>query len=137
MHQLGKNRAPGASATVTQVSHSVHSLSTFLRIRADPSMQIFGSLSQTALFDTFLILPTIPVFTQYQAHLQICSLYLSFGLSVFFFIYFTITGVTKIVRYTGDFVLLRFVISRFHCNLNQSMASTHWFAPFISTTLNS
>ena len=37
--QLGANHAPRAS--VTQVNHSVHTLSTFLRIRADPSMQIF------------------------------------------------------------------------------------------------
>ena len=28
-------------ASVTQVNHSVHTLSTFLRIGADPSMQIF------------------------------------------------------------------------------------------------
>ena len=39
MHQPGANHAPRAS--VTQVNHSVHTLSTFLRIRADPSMQIF------------------------------------------------------------------------------------------------
>ena len=39
MHQPGANHAPGAS--VTQVNHSVHTPSTVLRIRADPSMQIF------------------------------------------------------------------------------------------------
>ena len=39
VHQPGANHAPGAS--VTQVNHSVQILSTFLRIRADPSMQIF------------------------------------------------------------------------------------------------
>ena len=39
VHQPGANHAPRAS--VTQVNHSVHTLSTFLRIRADPSMQIF------------------------------------------------------------------------------------------------
>ena len=38
MHQPGANHAPRAS--VTQVNHSVHTLSTFLRIRADPSMAI-------------------------------------------------------------------------------------------------
>ena len=38
-HQPGANHAPRAS--VTQINHSVHTLSTFLRIRADPSMQIF------------------------------------------------------------------------------------------------
>ena len=38
-HQPGANHAPRAS--VTQVNHSVHTLSTFLRIRADPIMQIF------------------------------------------------------------------------------------------------
>ena len=39
VHQPGTNHAPRAS--VTQVNHSVHTLRTFLRIRADPSMQIF------------------------------------------------------------------------------------------------
>ena len=39
VHQPGANHAPKAS--VTQVNHSVHTLSTFLRIRTDPSMQIF------------------------------------------------------------------------------------------------
>ena len=39
MHQPGANHALRAS--VTQVNHSVHTLSTFPRIRADPSMQIF------------------------------------------------------------------------------------------------
>ena len=39
VHQTGVNHAPGAP--VTQVNHSVHKLGTFLRIRADPSMQIF------------------------------------------------------------------------------------------------
>ena len=39
VHQPGANHVPRAS--VTQVNHSVHTLSTFLRIRADPSMQIF------------------------------------------------------------------------------------------------
>ena len=39
VHEPGANHAPGAS--VTQVNHSVHTPSTVLRIRADPSMQIF------------------------------------------------------------------------------------------------
>ena len=39
VHQPGANHPPRAS--VTQVNHSVHTLSTFLRIRADPSRQIF------------------------------------------------------------------------------------------------
>ena len=39
VHQPSANHAPRVS--VTQVNHSVHTLSTFLRIRADPSMQIF------------------------------------------------------------------------------------------------
>ena len=39
VHQPGANHAPRAS--VTQVNHSLHTLSTFLRIRADLSMQIF------------------------------------------------------------------------------------------------
>ena len=33
---------------------------------------------------------------------KICSLYRCFGISRFFSIYFTITGVKKIVRYTED-----------------------------------
>ena len=39
VHQPGANHAPIVS--FTQVNHSVHTLSTFLRIRADPSLQIF------------------------------------------------------------------------------------------------
>ena len=39
VHQPGANHAPRVS--VTQVNHSVHTLSTSLRIRADASMQIF------------------------------------------------------------------------------------------------
>ena len=39
VHQPGANHAPRAS--VTQVNHSVHTLRTFLRIRADPSIQFF------------------------------------------------------------------------------------------------
>ena len=39
VHQPGANYAHRPS--VTQVNHSVQTLSTFLRIRADPSMQIF------------------------------------------------------------------------------------------------
>ena len=35
-------------------------------------------------------------------------------MSGFFFIYFTITGVKKVVSYIKDFVMQRFVISRFH-----------------------
>ena len=34
----------------------------------------------------------------------------------FIFIYFTITGVKKIVHYMGDFIIQRLVILRFHCN---------------------
>ena len=34
----------------------------------------------------------------------------------FFFIYFDITGLKKIVHFTKDFVIHRFVISRLHCN---------------------
>ena len=39
VHQPSANHTPRAS--VTQVNNSVHTLRTFLRIRADPSMQIF------------------------------------------------------------------------------------------------
>ena len=39
VYQSGANHAPRASAT--RVNHSVHTLSTFLRICADPSTQIF------------------------------------------------------------------------------------------------
>ena len=39
VHQLGTNHAPRVS--VTQVSHSVHTLSTFLRICTIPGMEIF------------------------------------------------------------------------------------------------
>ena len=61
VHQPGADHAPRAS--VTQVNHSVHTLSTFLRIRADPSMQIFWISVIVALSDTFLMFSTIPFFT--------------------------------------------------------------------------
>ena len=61
VHQPCANHALGAS--VTQVNHSVHTLSTFLRIRADPSMQIFWISVTVALSDTFLMFSTIPFFT--------------------------------------------------------------------------
>ena len=51
VHQPGINHAP--RALVTQVNYSVHRLSTFLRIHADPSMQIFW-ISVTAASDTFV-----------------------------------------------------------------------------------
>ena len=35
-----------------------------------------------------------------------------------FFIYFTITGVEKIVRYTKVFVIQRFITLRFHCTIS-------------------
>ena len=35
-----------SGASVTLVNHYGHKLSTLLRIRADPSMEIFGSLSE-------------------------------------------------------------------------------------------
>ena len=65
VQQPGANRAPGAS--VTQVNHSVQILSTFLRIRADPSMQIFWISVTVALSDTFLMFSTIPFFTVLSA----------------------------------------------------------------------
>ena len=61
VHQLGANHTPGAS--VTQVNHSVYTLSTFLRIRSDPSVQIFWISAKEALSDTFLMFSTIPFFT--------------------------------------------------------------------------
>ena len=36
---------------------------------------------------------------------KICSLQLGFVISKFFFIYFTLTGAKKIVRYAEDFVI--------------------------------
>ena len=51
--------------------------------------------------------------------------------SRFFFIYFTITGIRKIVRYIEVFVMSRFVISRFHCNLSIKHMLPHnttWFS---------
>ena len=45
---------------------------------------------------------------------KICLLYQGFIIARFFFIYFTITGVKKIVHYAEDFAIERFVISRFH-----------------------
>ena len=61
MRQPGANHAPRAS--VTQVNLSVQILSTFLRIRADPNMQIFWISVTLALLDTFSMFSIIPFFT--------------------------------------------------------------------------
>ena len=50
-----------SGASVTLVNHYGHKLSTFLRIRADPSMQIFWVSVRVALSDTFLMFSTIPL----------------------------------------------------------------------------
>ena len=47
----------------------------------------------------------------------VCLLQRGFVVSRFFFIYLTITGMKNIIRYTKDFVIQRFVISRFHCHI--------------------
>ena len=57
VRQRGANHAPRAS--VTQVNQSVHTLSTFLRIRTDPSMQIFWVSFTVVLPYTFLMFSTI------------------------------------------------------------------------------
>ena len=54
-------RKPSPGVSVTLVNHSVHILSTLLRIRADPSMQIFWVSVRVALPDTFLMFSTIPL----------------------------------------------------------------------------
>ena len=61
VHQPSANHAPRAS--VTQVNHSAHTLSTFLRICADPSLQIFWISVTVAACDTFFTFSTIPFFT--------------------------------------------------------------------------
>ena len=60
VHQPGAYHSPGASDT--QVINSDHTLSTFLRIRADPSMLIFWVSVTLALSDTLLMFSTIPFF---------------------------------------------------------------------------
>ena len=48
-----------------------------------------------------------------EGNAKICSLLGAFVISRFFFIYFTITWLKKIVRY-AEVVISRFGISRFH-----------------------
>ena len=60
VHQPGAYHAPGASDT--QVIHSHHTLSTYPRIRADPSMLIFWVSVTLALSDTLLMFSTISFF---------------------------------------------------------------------------
>ena len=54
-------RCSFSGASVTLVNHYGHKLSTFLRIRADPSMQIFWVSVRVTLSDTFLMFSTIPL----------------------------------------------------------------------------
>ena len=48
-----------------------------------------------------------------------CFGYKKVVISRFFFIHFSIAWVKKIVHYTKDLVIQRFVISRFHCRTVQ------------------
>ena len=57
LFQPGSKHAPGVS--FTQVIILVHTLSIFLRIRADRSMQIFWISVTVALSDTFLMFSII------------------------------------------------------------------------------
>ena len=57
VYQSGANHAPRASAT--RVNHSIHTLSTFLRICADPSTQIFWISVTVAASNTFFMFSTI------------------------------------------------------------------------------
>ena len=89
----------------------------------DAACSVLKSLSCCQPLETFL---DLYVFTPLQLPTveprcnagtgKICSLYQGFFISRFFFIYFTIaiTRVKKIVHYTEDFAIERFVISRFH-----------------------
>ena len=54
-------RCSFSGASVTLVNHYGHKLSTFLRIRADPRMQIFWVSVRVALSETFLMFSTIPL----------------------------------------------------------------------------
>ena len=58
VHQPSANHAPRAS--VTQVNHSVHTLSTFLQIHTVPMMQIFWNSVTVTASDTFFMISTIP-----------------------------------------------------------------------------
>ena len=49
--------------------------------------------------------------TKSQGTSKICAISRGFVISRLFFIYFTVTGLNKMVRYTRDFVLQRFVKS--------------------------
>jgi len=57
VHQPGANHAPGASVTQVNSFCLFTKINTFLRIRADPSMQVFWvSVSDSgSLSDTFLM----------------------------------------------------------------------------------
>ena len=69
VHQPGANHAPRAS--VTQVTHSVHTLNTFLSIRADRSVSadLLGLCHSSSLWyflDVFY--QTLSLLALYQAH---------------------------------------------------------------------
>ena len=62
-------RKPCTQGISTQVNYSVHTLSTFLRICADPSMHIFWMSVTVAAADTFFMF-TMITSSLYQAHQQ-------------------------------------------------------------------
>ena len=54
--------------------------------------------------------------TKDQGTGKICSLQRGFVVSRFFSVFCTITGASKIVHYTEDFSIKRFLKSKFHCS---------------------
>ena len=94
--------------------------------------------------DTFCSLMTIWFLCDEIAELKRCQFFITNHvftttvepryISMFFFIYSSVTGVKKIVRYTEDFVLQRFVISRFHSNIKFKKVAQGAQAILIGTT---
>ena len=69
---------------------------------------------QQVCVDMYLIQWNLTI-TKGQGTGEICLLWRSLVISRFFFSYFTIAGVKKLICYTKDFVIYRFVILKFHC----------------------
>ena len=83
---------------VTQVKHSIHKLRTFLRICADPSMQMFWIYITIPASDTFLMffsisfftIPSTPTTTGITTVFIICHILCICSSRSFYFLFFSI-----------------------------------------------
>ena len=130
VRQPGAYHAPRASDT--QVIHSDYTLSTFLRIRADPSMLIFWVSVTLALSDTLLMFSTIPFFIVPSAptttgitSVFICHILCISNSRSLYLLFFSISFRAIFLSDGIDLLLLLLLLLLFNCSQQSTINTQH------------